>query len=661
MTSQGGLRALGSVRRLYSATVALACGALAVVAVLTTDGWLSVDGPLYDLALLVRAGPTSADEADPESAVAVVVLDDRSLASPDLARLPRTFLGPTWAALLDALFANGAKAVGFDFIFQYTANDFIPDFDGPFFAALEKHRDRIVLGRSIQTSVGMPFHFAIGADENEGALGLLEIVPDPDGVFRRVGRDLVDVDGEAHPTLSRTMLKRAGWGEMPPSVLIDPSGPLELSIPSFSLIDVLQCAADPARAELLRAAFSGRMILIGSALPEEDRKPSADRLFPIPWDKSAEHRPVLAGCTMASAGVSSAGSGSVPGVFVHAAAMDAAARGRVVSIAPLWLTAAASFSVVVLGAFAAFRYRMAQATLSGVGLLAGILILDTAALSLHAWIPPGAGLLGTGFAFTVAFATRYVVEERRGRRIQRAFTQYLSPATIERILDTNALPDVGGETRDVAVMMANIDGLGSLLTREEPRHLIDAANAYLECVVEAIEAHGGYVDKFIGTTVMALWGAPAGDDHRTGNLLAASLDAEGRVRSLAREAIRQGAPVLAIRIALGCGPAVVANVGSPQRFNYTALGPTVSAAARLVGLPVVYGCAVLAPPEVVRRLGDQHLFCEIDRVRLHSADEPLSLFEPIAPLSSAGMAERAYVAAYGEALAAYRRGAFADA
>lgn len=655
-------RSVGStVRHFYGVVVAMACGGLTAAVILAAGGWLPLDGPLYDLALLARVGPLPTHEADPQSTVAVVVLDDRSLASPDLARLPRTFLGPTWATLLETLFASGAKAVGFDFIFQYTANEFIPDYDTRFFAALEKYRDRIVLGRSIQTSVGMPFHFAIGADDDEGALGLLELVPDSDGVFRRAGDALIDVDGQPHPTLALTMLRRAGFQDMPASVLAAPSGPLELSIPSYSLIDLLKCAADPARADLLRAAFSGRMVLVGSALPEEDRKPASDRLFPIPWDKSAGHRSAPTECSLASAGVSSAGSQTVPGVFVHAAAMDAAARGRAVEVASPWMTAGLAFVAVMLGTLAAFRFHTLRAVLSGAGLVSGLLIADVLALRLLVWIPPAGGLLGMGFAFGVAFTVRYVVEERRNRRIHRAFSQYLSPAITRRILDESTIPDVAGETRDVAVLMADIDGLGALATREPPHLLIDAANAYLECVVEAVEAHDGYVDKFIGGTVMALWGAPANDDHRTRHLFAAALDAEERVRRMAALAAREGAPVLSVRIGLGCGPVVVANIGSPHRFNYTALGPAVSVAARLVTLPSLYGCSLLAPPEIVRRLEEQYLFCEIDRVRLHHGDESMAIFAPIAPLSRSGPAERAYVAAYTAALAAYRRGAFAAA
>ena len=77
--------------------------------------------------------------------VAVVALDRRSLEAPELARYPRALMGPIWAAVMDDVFEAGARAVGFDLLFSYSANQFSPNLDAPFLAALNKHRERIVL------------------------------------------------------------------------------------------------------------------------------------------------------------------------------------------------------------------------------------------------------------------------------------------------------------------------------------------------------------------------------------------------------------------------------------------------------------------------------------------------------------------------------------
>src|SRR5690242_7452941 len=256
------------------------------------------DGLLYDLALALSPyRPGSGGEP-----VAVVAMDEASLATPELAPLPRIFFGPLWAKVLEGLAGSGgAKAIGFDIIFSYSADRFPGlsngQYDRGFLDALSRHHDKIVLARSRHTFPVAPFWVAA----RPTALALAELVPDPDGIHRRAVPALHTSDGKTLPTIAGSLLKRAGGPPMPEPMLLAPAEPLE-AIPTYRLIDVLRCIdSDPAA---LQHAFGGKVVLIGSNLPEEDRKRTPDRFMtPPPLQPGPK-----SGCSLHPLGASDAAS-----------------------------------------------------------------------------------------------------------------------------------------------------------------------------------------------------------------------------------------------------------------------------------------------------------------------------------------------------------------
>lgn len=647
-------------RHSYRVAVAGACALATAGACLFGGGSLPSDGFFFDIAARLATGWAAPSTPDQESRVALVLLDDRSLAAEEFAPVPRTFLGPYWADLLDALDAAGVTAVGFDVIFEYTPNLFRADFDQTFLRALNQHKDKLVLGRSAQTTVALPYHYALGAEANEGVLSLVEMEPDDDGVFRRIQGFYRDEEGTRHPTLINTLLARSGYGPMPDAVLAAPWGPLELTLPAYSMIDVLRCAEQP---EVLAKAFAGKMVLVGSALPEEDRKPAADRWFPIPEGSTANRlKPDEEGCKLGQAGVSNPPSGTVPGVYVHALAADAVARGRVVREASAMVSAGVSAVLALLGAAFGFLLSPWSAALAWMGSAASLFVGDTLALGLrHGWLGPSFAFGGSLMSVGIAYAARYMFEDRRRRQVQHAFSHYLSPVIVERLAAGAAELKLGGEARDVTVMFADLSGFTALSTRVGPAELMEVTNRYLGYIVEEVEATGGYVDKFIGDAVMAMWGAPAPNSDHPGDAVSAALAAAERVVRM-RDADRQhGTEGFSVKIGLCSGPAIVGNVGTAKRFNYTAVGETVNIASRMEGLPGTYGCRVVVAEETARRVAGRFLLCELDRVRVKGRSTPLTIFEPLCRMELASAAMRDYIARYGSALAAYRARDFAAA
>ena len=108
--------------------------------------------------------------------------------------MPRVFFGPFWAKMLDGLFGAGIRAIGFDIIFAYNANAFRIDHDTHFLQALARYRERIVLARSAEIDVALPYAIALDPDGESGSIAHTEILPDKDLVYRRYGRIVPGAD-----------------------------------------------------------------------------------------------------------------------------------------------------------------------------------------------------------------------------------------------------------------------------------------------------------------------------------------------------------------------------------------------------------------------------------------------------------------------------------
>ena len=207
-------------------------------------------------------------------------------------------------------------------------------------------------------------------------------------------------------------------------------------------------------------------------------------------------------------------------------------------------------------------------------------------------------------------------------------------------------------------MFADLSGFTALSGRIGPEALMEVTNRYLGLIVAAVEETGGYVDKFIGDAVMAIWGAPLADPDHAAHAARAALRSVAAINAAKAEADATGRPGYSVKMGLNSGPAIVGNVGAPERYNYTAIGETVNIAARLEGVPHDYDCAIVIGPALAAAIGERFVVCELDWVRVKGKEEPLAVFELLAENRPGGNVELAYPAQYAAALALYRATGF---
>lgn len=627
--------------------------ALVAAAIAVSVGTLtSADERLLDLLVKAREIAFSVDGTAELSPVVVIAMDKRSLDEPEIAPYPRTFLAPVWATVLDAVFDAGAQAVGFDLLFSYSANRFSPDFDTPFLSVLGKHRERVVLARSAATLPAPPFLAALR--NNDEALGLIDLTADSDGSYRRVYREYATEGNGALTGFAAALLRQAKGPSMPPEIVLAPRRHLE-RIPTYALIDVLRCASRAP--ESLQKAFAGRVVLIGGSLAEEDRRLSSGRLLSSQRTDSAP----LHACGLKRLGASVLDSQTVPGVFIHAAAVEAVMTGMVTSTTPplivALLTAATATAGVILG-----MILLPWLVLAAIGAIAVVLFgVATALLSANIWIPLALPLGALVVTPAVAYVVRYMVEEKTRRQIEHAFSHYLSPMIVNKLVNDVSALKLGGEVREVTVMFADLSGFTKLSGRVTPEVLTHATNQYLSYIVEQVEASGGYVDKFIGDAVMAMWGAPVEDHRHAVNGIRAALCAVSQISKEQEAAKARGDISFSVKIGLNSGRAIVGNVGTDKRYNYTAVGEMVNLAARLEGVPSIYGCQIVVGQMTAEIAKKEYLLRELDTIRVKGRETPLSIFEPIVENAKASKEQIDRGRRYADALAHYRSMHFVEA
>lgn len=638
----------------------MAAAAMALVASLASGATMNwVDGLFYDLSLATH-GVRPGTGGEP---VAVIAMDRGSLDSEELAATPRVLFGPFWAKLIEGLAKAKVKAIGFDIIFSYSANRFPAldaQYDREFYDALARHHDRLVLARSARQPVAAPVEAAVydvdgdAGNDEPAAIAFAELNSDSDGVQRRVSPHLRALDGQLLATFSAALLARAQAPAMPDPVLLAPAAPLE-TIPAYRLVDVLRCLDQ--RPAAVAEAFSGKVVLIGSNLPEEDRKRTPDRFMPQPTARLAESGE----CRLDRLGPSHAEGGTTPGVFVHAATVQSVMTGNLVGPVPLIGRALAAVLASLGGSLLGFAMAPWLAVIGVTALAATCFGLAVVVLAFGFWFPVAVPAAAAIVSMVLAYLVRFLVEERRRLWVQHAFSHYLAPSLVDRLAESEAELRLGGERREITVMFADLSGFTALSTRLPPEQLMAVTNTYHAMMVEAVEATGGYVNQFLGDAVMALWGAPLADPDHAASAARAALRIVENIMQAKAEADALGVPGYAVKIGVNSGPAVVGNVGAPKRYNYTAVGETVNIAARLESVPEDYGCRIVIGPATAAAIADRFVVCELDWIKVKGKNEAFSVFQLIGERSPAEEAQMRYREQYGAGLERYRAGDFATA
>ncbi len=213
-------------------------------------------------------------------------------------------------------------------------------------------------------------------------------------------------------------------------------------------------------------------------------------------------------------------------------------------------------------------------------------------------------LMAVGLCFISQIGWQYMVERMEKRRIQAVFGRYVPKTVVAGIVKNGeeALK-LGGQKKDIAVLFVDIRGFTPLSEALPPEKVVEILNRYLELTTEAVFRNGGTVDKFIGDATMAVYNAPLDLDDYVLRAVKTGLDMARAAKGLEKELSAITDKKVGFGVGIHCGEAVVGNIGTKKRMDYTAIGNTVNIAARLEGKAAA-GQVVISK-EVYERLKDR--------------------------------------------------------
>ena len=189
---------------------------------------------------------------------------------------------------------------------------------------------------------------------------------------------------------------------------------------------------------------------------------------------------------------------------------------------------------------------------------------------------------------------------------------------------------LGGERREVTMMFTDLEGFTALTERLGAEQVAQILNLHFSRATAIIKRHRGAVNRFIGDAIMAMWGAPVEDPGQAANACLAACAMQRDMEALRAELGARGLPPMRMRIGLHSCVAVVGNLGSSDRFDYTAIGDGVNLAARLEGVNKLYGTSILVSGATAAKVGGAVALRPVDRVIVKGKTEAVEIFTPCA-------------------------------
>ena len=473
-------------------------------------------------------------------------------------------------------------------------------------------------------------------EQNASGFGVFSFVPDADGIIRRAPL-IVQVDGDRlYPSLSAETM-RVGLGSSSIITVTDLNGILGIGytvqgagstfVPTddegqfwirfgvpdsyntpdndnrfyVSAIDVINKTVPPEK-------LAGKILLLGS---------SATGL------KDLRNTPIHP---------------ALPGVEVHANIMQNILHGDFVS-APAWFALVEAVIIVVFGTLMVLLARwlplwasaLCVATIIGTLFFTSYYLFVSTSLLIDPTLPGIAIFL----AFVLVLSGNYLRESADRRFIRKAFGQYLSPDLIERLSSQPDALKLGGEMRRMTFLFCDVQGFTAISEtyKTNPQGLTHLINRLLTPLTNVILENNGAIDKYMGDCIMAFWNAPLDNDKHAFDAttssvaMIAALQALNDVRK--GEAAAAGEKFLPLKVGIGInsGDAVVGNMGSEQRFDYSVLGDSVNLAARLEGQTRTYDVGVLIGEETAKELDvNTTPFLELDSIKVKGKAEAVAVF-----------------------------------
>ena len=548
------------------------------------------------------------------SDIVIIAIDNQSL-NPDVVSEPmKQFPWPrsTYARVIDKLTAAGAKAIGLDIEFS-SPGAAGPQHDEALADAM-KRANNVILVSTITSSKTehadvVSYNTPIQAfAEACAGYGLTYLEPDRDNVFRRIYLRVPHPQREEmYPAFAVKILQVA---EQRPrlesseyflkeilhapteSCLVNFCRPQE-AFTTYSFYQV----HDDLLGEL-ENKVKGKIVLIG---------PTAVDLQDL---RNTPIHPLLAG------------------IEYHANTIHTVLTKSYIWQYPAWMEVVFSLGMGLLASALMMQF---SALIGSLLVVAGVLIFSTVITLLfmfnNLWLPMMTPVLCGMGSFTGLLIFRYATEGREKKKIRQMFSRYVSQQVVEEILKNPDQISLVGRNLKVTVLFSDIRSFTTISESLTPEQVVEQLNEYFTEMVDVVMLYGGTLDKFIGDAVMAVFGSPLPRPDDAYRAVQAAFEMQKRLEGLRQKWATEGKPAFHIGIGLNTGDAIVGNLGSAQKMEYTVIGDTVNVASRLESLTKEHKAKILIGEGVFAQVGDKFETRLIGEVTVKGKTKGIDVYE----------------------------------
>lgn len=293
-----------------------------------------------------------------------------------------------------------------------------------------------------------------------------------------------------------------------------------------------------------------------------------------------------------------------PGMVVHANIINTIQQDLFLRQAPWWISFAMMIFCGGLTSMAAARQGILTALLVTFTFAVAYTVFNVYSVfvQMGVWLDLVGPLAAMAISFLAVTIYRELTEEHAKRKIKAMFSHALSPELVEQLIADPSIAQLGGQNRRITCLFSDLASFTPLSGRLGARDTVKLLNRYFDCVTEIVQKRwGGYINKFLGDGVFAIFGAPVWQENHVSRCLRAAVEYSAAVADLNSSLQEEGFDdaALGVRIGLTTDEAMVGNCGSSQRMDYTAIGSTVNLASRLQSAGKFFGTSILAERKVI--------------------------------------------------------------
>jgi adenylate cyclase len=315
--------------------------------------------------------------------------------------------------------------------------------------------------------------------------------------------------------------------------------------------------------------------------------------------------------------------GDMPGVEVHANALETLIRGNRIREVPVPLSTAAAIVAAVVGAALVVRLHAFRALLAAAGLWAALTLVAYAGFTLlEVWMRGMAASVALVLGYGATVIEHFVREQRERRRL----SQFFSPDVVREVVRHKDEGSLTTSRRMVTVLFSDIRGFTSISEKLEPEQVAEMLREYLSEMTEIVFKHGGTVDKYIGDCIMALYNVPFEDPEHAVKAVRTALEFQERTIAVSQRWESRLGVALRNGVGINTGEAVVGTLGSRQRLEYTAIGDTVNLGSRLESITKEYKTSIIISESTYEQVKDHFVTRELGEVTVKGKTRPVKIY-----------------------------------